>query len=262
MSLPVEIGDTVAEVSAARADALHARIAASGTSRLVLGVPAGRTLAPVVEALAARLREAPVPLDGLVIVLMDDYALRTPEGGWRIPAVTDHYSCRAFGEQMRQTLNAAVAPLPGIPETSLWSPDPQDPAAYDARIAGLGGVDVFYVAVGASDGHVAFNPPGSAADSRTRIIPLAESTRRDNLGTFPGFATLDDVPTHGVSVGIASIADAREIEMLAFGDGKAEAVARLMAASDFDAAWPATFVHRHTAARLFVDRAAAANLAS
>ncbi|BDI22175.1 hypothetical protein [Herbiconiux sp. L3-i23] len=257
MSLPIEIGESVAGLSVERASALHARIDASRGGRLVLGVPAGRTLVPVIEALVEKLRAEPLPLDHIVFVLMDDYALPTDDGGWRIPSTSAHYSCRRFGEWMLAELNEAVSPLAGIPTASLWSPDPSEPESYDAAIAGIGGVDLFYVAVGASDGHVAFNPPGTAIDSRTRIIPLAESTRRDNLGTFPEFESLSDVPTHGVSVGLASIADAREIEMIAFGDNKTAAIARLRDATDFDPAWPATFAYRHPAVTLYVDRAAA-----
>lgn len=259
MSLTIETDELAETVSAKRARNLRERIVAARAagSNLVIGVPAGRTLTPMIEALRDQLRENPIALDGLLVILMDDYALRSGDT-WRAPDVTAHYSCRRFGEWMIAELSGAVAPLAGISEDHLWSPSPADPASYDEAIESAGGIDIFYVAVGASDGHIAFNPPGSALNSRTRIIPLAVSTRTDNLRTFPDFASLDEVPTHGVSVGIATIAGAREIEMLAFGEGKAEAVRRVLHATDFDIEWPASFVHIHSAARLFLDREAAA----
>lgn len=260
MDLPLDIGSDAAAVGTERAADLHARLAASRGRRLVIGIPAGRTLVPVIEALVEALRADPLPLDHLVIVLMDDYALPGESGGWTIPPLDAHYSCRRFGERVREELNSAVAPLAGIPAESLWSPDATDPARYDEAIRGIGGIDLFYVAVGASDGHVAFNPPGSPLDSRTRIIPLAETTRRDNLGTFPEFVALDDVPTHGVSVGLATIAEAAEIQLIALGEHKSPAVAELLGHHDFDPAWPATFAYRHASARLFIDRAAAGRL--
>ena len=208
---------------------------------LLLGVPAGRTLAPVVAPLAARVRGA--RLDHVVLVMMDDYLV---EG--RLAPEDAHFSCRRFGLD----LAAAI----GIGPEQVWSPDPADPPAYDARIAAAGGIELFLVAVGASDGHVAFNPPGTPLESRTRIVALAESTRRDNLGTFPAFGSLDAVPTHGVSVGLATILDARRIALVAHGAGKAAAVRRLLSTSDFEPDWPATLVHRHSDVTWYVDAAA------
>ena len=71
------------------------------------------------------------------------------------------WSCHAFAR-------AEIAGPLGLPDESVWFPDPRDPAAYDARIADTGGLDLFLLASGASDGHVAFNPPGSPRASRTR----------------------------------------------------------------------------------------------
>src|SRR5207237_3790602 len=119
-------------------------------------------------------------------------------------------------------LREIAAPL-GIPEERVWLPDPQDPSAYDERIAAAGGIDLFLLASGASDGHVAFLPPGSPRDGGTSVVELAETTRTDNLATFPRFAALDEVPLHGVSVGLATIAGARAARLVLHGPGKREA---------------------------------------
>ncbi len=65
---------------------------------------------------------------------------------------------------MRIAIPQILAPLEaaGGASPQLWYADPADPAAYDRRIAAAGGIDLFLLASGASDGHVAFNPPGSA----------------------------------------------------------------------------------------------------
>ena len=126
----------------------------------------------------------------------------------------------------------------------MWLPEPADPAAYEARIAAAGDVDVFIVASGASDGHVAFNPPGTPLDSGPWIVPLAETTRRDNMATFPDFPSIDAVPTHGVSVGLGTIVRrSRSVRLVIHGDGKRTAAARVLGATGFDPAWPATFIH-------------------
>jgi glucosamine-6-phosphate deaminase len=129
------------------------------------------------------------------------------------------------------------------------------------KIADAGGIDFFILACGASDGHVAFNPPGSTRESRTRIIELPDSTRRDNLQTFPEFGSLSAVPTHGISVGIATITDAKEAAMLLWGKGKAESLARINAANRYDPAWPATVIHECAGGQILSDREAAAEQA-
>ena len=115
------------------------------------------------------------------------------------------------------------------------------PPAYDVRLRDAGGINLFILASGDSDGHVAFNPPGSPRDSRTRVIDLAESTRRDNLGTFPDFTGLDDVPRQGISVGISTIIDnTYRAVLVAPGESKHMAVHRIAAVDEYDPDWPAS----------------------
>ena len=144
-------------------------------------------------------------------------------------------------------------------DDSIWFPDPREPAAYDAKIADAGGIDFFILASGASDGHVAFNPPGSPRNSRTRIIELSDETRRDNLQTFPAFATLDQVPTHGISVGIDTIASAKESVMIVWGAGKRLTLTRIMSAERYEPDWPATVIHECVIREILSDTDAVAS---
>ena len=218
----------------------------------LLGCPGGRSLRPAYQAVVALLRDSPRDLSRLVVVMMDDY-LAAPSR--RVPADELH-SCERFGRlEIAGPWSAAVAPLPGVAD--VWLPDPADPAAYDERIAAAGGIDLFLLASGVSDGHVAFNPPGTALAERTRVIDLAESTRRDNLATFPHLGRLDAVPAQGVSVGPATIAQlSRRAVLVATGAAKALSVRRLTAATGYEPDWPATVVHECRDAELWVDRAA------
>ena len=154
-------------------------------------------------------------------------------------------------------LSAAAAPGRRIASEHLWVPDPARPAEHERRLAEAGGVDLFILASGASDGHVAFNPRGTAATSTTRVVELATSTRQDNLATFPHLRTLDRVPTHGVTVGIDTISrHSRSAVMIVHGADKAEAAARLAAADRYDPDWPATVLSECERAELFLDQAA------
>jgi glucosamine-6-phosphate deaminase len=234
VSAEVRVFADAEELGSALAREVLERYDAS-VGRYLLGCPGGRSLRTTYRALAAHGR----PLGRLVVVMMDEYVGVPPEA---------HHSCRRFAhEEIAEPLGAA----------EVWLPDVDDPAAYDERIADAGGIDLFLLASGASDGHVAFVPPGSARDGRTSVIPLATSTRRDNLATFPEFDTLDDVPLHGVSVGLGTIADARSLRLVLHGPGKRAAAARLLAVNGFDPSWPASVVHDHPDAQVWIDKEAA-----
>jgi glucosamine-6-phosphate deaminase len=222
-----------AALGGALADEIQERHDRSDGSFL-LGCPGGRSLRSTYAALAGR------PLDRLVVVMMDEYVGAPPDA---------HHSCARFAHE------EIAAPL-GIPAERVWLPDARDPEAYDRQIAAAGGIDLFLLASGATDGHVAFNPPGSPRDSRTRVVELAESTRRDNLATFPDFAGLDEVPTRGVSVGVATIAGARAARLVLLGAGKRSAARRLLALDDYDPAWPASIVHAIPDAEIWLDQEA------
>jgi glucosamine-6-phosphate deaminase len=195
-----------------------------GARPRLLGCPGGRSLLTTYRRLP--------DLPETTIVMMDEYL--------PVPPPSAHYSCRGFAERE----------LPRARD--VWLPNPDDPPAYDDRIEASGGIDIFLLASGASDGHVAMLGPGSPRDGRTAVVPLAESTRRDNLATFPEFASLGEVPTQGVSVGLATIADARALRMVIHGDDKRAAIERLLSYDRFDAEWPASIVHDHDDAQILI----------
>ncbi|MEN9410965.1 MAG: hypothetical protein RL216_2939 [Pseudomonadota bacterium] len=246
LGAPDALGDAVAQDIAAR---LAAR-----PGPFLLGCPGGRSPRPVYAAFARLAGARAMDLGRLVIVMMDDYL--TPD--FEHVPIEAHYSCRRFArDEIVSILNAGLGPSNRIPDSNVWFPDPADPAAYDGRILAAGGIDLFLLASGAGDGHVAFNPPGSGRDSRTRIVPLADQTRRDNLATFPDFAGIEQVPTHGVTVGIATIAQARASAMLVWGADKRNAFRHLASATAYDPDWPATVWASCPDATLYADRTAA-----
>jgi glucosamine-6-phosphate deaminase len=217
---------------------------------LLLGCPTGRTPAPIFPALAALATDLDVTK--LVVVLMDEYVL--PDGGGFTRVAPElSYSCVGYARrQIIAPLEAATGSRP-----QLWYADPSRPSDYDDRIAAAGGIDVFLLASGASDGHIAFNPPGTPRDSRTRVIELPETTRRDNLATFP-FADLSEVPRHGISVGVGTILDnTKKAVMMLTGADKRTAFERIMAASSYEPDWPATAVTECADWTVFADAAAA-----
>ncbi|HEY0237013.1 MAG TPA: 6-phosphogluconolactonase [Friedmanniella sp.] len=222
----------------------------------VLGCPGGRSASSTYAALAGLVRTERLTLDHLVIVMMDDYLVRDADGALVHERAEAAHSCIRFGrEEIVRPLDEAAGAGRGVRSEHLWFPDPADPAAYDGEIRDLGGIDLFLLASGSSDGHVAFNPAGSQRASRTRVVDLPDSTRRDNLATFLSFeGDLDSVPRHGVTVGIDTIAaSSRSVAMLVHGREKGRAAAHLLAADAYDPAWPATVFAECAAPHLFLD---------
>jgi len=95
---------------------------------------------------------------------------------------------------------------------------------YEERIREAGGIDLQLLGIG-SDGHVAFNEPGSSLGSRTRLKTLAEQTIKDNARFF---AKEEDVPRFALTMGVGTIMEAREILLIANGKNKAAVCAEFI----------------------------------
>ncbi len=124
--------------------------------------------------------------------------------------------------------------------------------AYEEAIREAGGIDLQILGIGRT-GHIGFNEPGSPRDSRTRVVHLDERTRRDNA---PAFAHPRDVPTRAVTMGCATILEARRIRLLASGSAKAEIVRQAVTGPVTDAI-SASFLQLHPDAVFLLDREAA-----
>jgi glucosamine-6-phosphate deaminase len=249
---PEAIGETVAELVLARIE--HARLTKTG---FLLGCPTGRTPRPIFEAMARRLADSRQDLSHLVLVMMDEYLVPL-DGRLGYASASHPWSCHHFARvEIADRLNAGLPSGHRIRDGAIWFPDPARPEEYDARIASAGGIGLFLLASGASDGHVAFNSPGSRRDSRTRVVPLSEDTRRDNVLTFPSFGSLAAVPNHGVTVGIETIASAKEAVMVVWGAGKRLTLTRMREAERYDPKWPATVIHECAVGEILADRDAA-----
>jgi glucosamine-6-phosphate deaminase len=128
-------------------------------------------------------------------------------------------------------------------------------AGYEDAIRAAGGIDFQLLGIGKT-GHIGFNEPGSGAESRTRLIQLDVITRKDASADFFGE---EYVPREAVTMGVATILEAREIAILATGEHKAGIVRRAVE-GDVDLEVAATFLQRHPGTTFYLDTAAAAEL--
>ncbi|MCD6235654.1 MAG: glucosamine-6-phosphate deaminase [Thaumarchaeota archaeon] len=126
---------------------------------------------------------------------------------------------------------------------------------YEEAIKKAGGIDLQLLGIG-RNGHIGFNEPGSPFNSRTRVVKLTETTRRDNARFF---GSLDEVPTHAITMGLATIMEARKILLLASGLNKAEAVAKAVEGPKTPDV-PASILQDHPDCTFIIDREAASKL--
>ena len=136
--------------------------------------------------------------------------------------------------------------------------DPEKECAkYEAAIKKAGGIDIQVLGIG-SDGHIAFNEPGTSLQSRTSVVYLTPSTIKDNARLF--FKGKEkEVPTRALSMGVGTICEAKKIIMLAFGKGKADALKGCVEGpmSQF---CTASALQAHNDAWIFCDEEAASKL--
>lgn len=148
-----------------------------------------------------------------------------------------------------------------VPEENIHIPDgaakdiPAVCAQYDREIAAAGGIDLQVLGIG-SDGHLGFNEPTSSFASRTRIKTLDEQTTKDNQRFFnPG----ETVPHHVITMGLGNIMEARTCLLLAFGTGKADAIAGMIE-GPVTAMLPGSVLQFHADVRVILDEASASKL--
>lgn len=135
-----------------------------------------------------------------------------------------------------------------IPDGMAADPDAEC-ARYERRIATAGGLDLTFLGLG-SNGHIAFNEPGTPFDWHTRVVALTPSTRQANESLFAG----GDVPTRAITMGIGTILESRRIVLLAGGKNKHDAIARLQSGEQ-SIEFPASALWSHEDVLVLVDRA-------
>ncbi len=126
---------------------------------------------------------------------------------------------------------------------------------YEQAIETAGGIDIQILGIGRT-GHIGFNEPGSALNSKTRMVYLNELTMKDASGEFGG---IDKVPTRAITMGVGTIMKARKVILMAWGENKAPIIRATIEGSISDAI-PATFLQNHPNAQFVIDESAAEEL--
>lgn len=119
---------------------------------------------------------------------------------------------------------------------------------YDKEIEANGGIDLQILGIG-SNGHIAFNEPGTPFDSLTHVVDLKESTIKDNSRFFN---SIDEVPKKSITMGLTSIIRAKKIVIIITGENKKDVLARLLTGK-ISEDLPASILHNHPDVTIYAD---------
>ena len=238
--------DAIAERLARRIAEIITERRAAG-SHAVLGLATGSTPIGIYRELIRMHREEGLDFSDVVTFNLDEYYPMKPD------------SIHSYHRYMWENLFSHINIRPEnvhIPRGDVSRELVDDECvAYEQAIRDAGGIDLQLLGIGKT-GHIGFNEPGSGIESRTRRIALHTVTRRDAAADFFGE---DNVPTEAITMGVATIMEAREIALVATGEHKSEIVRRAVEGEpDPDVA--ATYLQEHSNAVFYLDPAAAAEL--
>ncbi len=213
----------------------------------VLGLATGSTPIGVYRELIRMHRDEGLDFSDVVTFNLDEYYPMRPD------SIHSYY--RYMWENLFDHINVKPEnvhiPNGAVPREKLI----EETDNYERAIRAAGGIDLQILGIGKT-GHIGFNEPGSGIDSRTRPIALDTITRRDAAADFFGE---DNVPTEAITMGVATIMQAREVALIATGEHKAAIIRRAVEGEPVpDVA--ATYLQHHPNAVFYVDPAAAAEL--
>ncbi len=213
----------------------------------VLGLATGSSPKKVYQELIWMHKEEGLSFKNVITFNLDEYHPMEPD------------SVQSYVRFMKEQLFDQI----DIPVTNYHLPDgtlpiekiPEFCKDYEDKIEKLGGLDFHLLGIG-RNGHIGFNEPGSLINSKTRLMTLDINTKIDAAVDFGGLAK---VPKKAITLGIDKIMQAKRIVLLAWGEHKAESVAKAVegqVTSDI----PASYIQQHTNATFILDETAAALL--
>ena len=209
--------------------------------RAVLGLATGTTPLGLYANMIADHKENGTDYSGIRTANLDEYK--------GLPKTHD----QSYAYFMRKNLfdGLGIAPESTNIENGMAEDAAAESARYDALLEALPR-DIQLLGLG-SNGHIAFNEPGTPFGSGTHVVTLAESTVKDNARLFKD---ISEVPRQAFTMGIRQIMQAKKVLILASGANKAEAVCK-MVKGDVTESVPASVLQLHPDCVLIADEAAA-----
>ncbi len=223
------------------------RLRAKEGKPAVLGLATGSSPKKVYQELIRMHKEEGLSFKNVITFNLDEYYPMEPD------------AIQSYVRFMKEQLFDQV----DIPVTNYHIPDgtlaiekvPEFCKDYEDKIDKLGGLDFQLLGIG-RNGHIGFNEPGSLINSKTRLMTLDISTKIDASFDFGGLAK---VPKKAITTGIEKVMQAKRIVLLAWGEHKAESVAKAVE-GPVTSEIPASYLQQHSNASFILDETAAALL--
>ncbi len=235
--MKVLVFDNYDDVSKQAAQLVEAQILENSES--VLGLATGSTPLGLYERLVEGVTEREISYKNVSTINLDEYL------------GLDKNHSESYRTFMSENLFNKI----DISTENTYIPDGMATSAeeeclrYEQIIDSIGPIDLQILGIG-TNGHIAFNEPGTDPNSLTHVVELVASTREDNARFFP---SIDEVPTHAITTGIKTILRSKKIILLASGKNKAEAV-KMLLSKNVSESFPASFLWNHKDVTLLVDK--------
>jgi glucosamine-6-phosphate deaminase len=208
---------------------------------LVLGLATGATPLGLYENLIDGYKTRGISYQNVKTINLDEYLGLEKNH----PASYHAFMFETFFKHVDIDLNHTYIP-DGVPTSAE-----EECLCYEEVIDNVGPVNLQLLGIG-TNGHIGFNEPGTDPNSLTHVVELNGSTRENNAHFFD---SLDDVPTHAITIGIQSILKSDHIILLASGKNKAHAVKRLLdSEGNMNPDFPASYLWKHDNVTIIVDK--------
>jgi glucosamine-6-phosphate deaminase len=211
------------------------------SDELVLGLATGATPLGLYENLIDGYKTRGITYQNVKTINLDEYLGLEKKH----PASYHAFMFETFFKHIDIDLNHTYIP-DGLPTSAE-----EECLRYEEVIDHVGPVNLQLLGIG-TNGHIGFNEPGTDPNSLTHVVELNGSTRENNAHFFD---SMDDVPTHAITIGIQSILKSDQITLLASGKNKAHAVKRLLdSEGNMNPDFPASYLWKHDDVTIIVDK--------
>ena len=242
--MPVFIAADAAKAAAKAADIVENVLRTRSRPRI--GMATGSTMVGVYRSLVDRYQAGALSFAGASVFLLDEYVGLDPE----------------HPQAFRNVIRTGLADLVDLSDDAVFGPDGRasdleaEARRYDQLVSETP-IDIQLLGIG-SNGHIAFNEPGTPFDAPSSVIALSEQTRRDNARFF---GSIDDVPGQAITQGIGTILQARRILLVALGTHKSRPI-RDALEGPVSVGTPASAIQLHPDVSVVLDAEAASLLSS
>ncbi len=247
--IPTEVYESAGKASAFVASQIAELIRNNNEKDMptVLGLATGSTPIRVYDELIRHHEENGLSFENVITFNLDEY--------YPIEPTAMQSYVRFMDEHLFNHVNIKEENV-HIPDGTLDSEEiPEYCQQYEHKIRDCGGIDLQLLGIGRT-GHIGFNEPGSVKNTRTRLVTLDRVTRKDAAADFHGE---ENVPRQAITMGIGTILDSKRIILMAWGEHKADIIARTLE-GEISEQVPATYLQDHTNTQVIVDKAASSQL--